>query len=148
MTWASLRLAILLAIVLPLPLPIRPVWDWYWSDSGKVHVGSQADAAREKLLKHTPPGTSASEVLEFVVNDLDSFRHGGSSAYYVYLMEYEASHGRRPDDLGPSDDRTIEVVVSSRTAGLLMSKRLKAIWHFDGQNRLEDVTTSEYGLGP
>jgi len=143
----TLRQLLLTAAVFP-PL-IAAVW--YCFDLGRVHTGSEENAVRKKLLTYTPPGASAMQVLAFVVNDLH--RSGQGNAYHQYLEDYRASTGRDDDlQLTPTGDeftgeRTIEVVVSSRPSGLV-THEVSATWHFDAQDRLTDITTRSYGIGP
>jgi hypothetical protein len=140
----SLRSMLIIAAVLP-PV-IAGVW--YWGQFGKVHAGSQEKAARAKLLAYTPAGTSAKNVLGFVIKDLYRPGAGQGNAYFQYLQDYEASNGRAKLNLTPTDDRTIEVIVSSTFGGFLMADEVKATWHFDRKDRLIDITTSSYSIGP
>ncbi len=144
----TLRRLLLTAAVVP-PL-IAAVW--YWFDLGRVHAGSDANKARTKLLSYTPPGTTAKEVIRFVAEDLHHAGPGQGSAYYRYLQDYRTSTGKDVN-LTPTGDevtgeRTIEVIVSSLPAGLMMASEVSAIWHFDKQDRLVDITTTAYGIGP
>jgi hypothetical protein len=143
----TLRRLLLTAAILP------PAFAgvWYFFDLGKFHTGSNENAVRKKLLGYTPPGTSPDKVLDFVVNKLH--RSGQGDAYYKYLRSYEASTGRMDNQLTPTDamygdPRTISVVVSSWPAGLMLAHEVEATWHFDAQDRLVDVTTRSYGIGP
>ena len=111
----TLRRLLLVAAILP-PI-IAAVW--YWFDFGKVHVGSDEKAVRQKLLAYTPPGTSAMEVMRFVVNDLHRVSVNPGRAYERYLREYRALTDRKDDcNLLPvgenlyTHERTIEVVAS------------------------------------
>jgi len=142
----SLRSILLVAAILP-PL-LAAVW--YWFDFGKVHAGGEGKAARKMLLAHTPPGSSPDTVLDFVVNKLH--RNGQGDAYYKYLRAYEASTGKMDNQLTAADlitaPRTISVVVSSRPSSFMIAHEVSATWHFDDQDRLVDITTMEYGIGP
>jgi hypothetical protein len=145
----TLRRLLLTAAILP-PLFAAA---WFWFELGKVRAGRGENAVRQKLLSHTPPGTSAVEVLEFVVNDL--YHSGQGNAYHPYLKDYAATSGRKLHDLKltPTDNmygekRVIEVVVSSVPSHFLMANEVAAIWHFDGQDRLTDITTRSYSIGP
>jgi hypothetical protein len=140
------RLLLAAAIVPPLIAAL-----WYWFDLGRVHAGSDANKARTKLLSYTPPGTTAKEVIRFVADDLHQAGPGQGSAYYRYLQDYRASTGKDAN-LVPTDsitgERTIEAIVSSLPAGFMMASEVMATWHFDKQDKLVDITTMGYGIGP
>jgi len=146
----TLRRLLLAAAFLP-PLMAAV---WFCFDFGKVHAGSDENAVRKKLLAYTPRGTNAMEVMEFVVNDLHRPSAAHGEAYERYVKEYRALTGRKDDfnlwPLGENDythERTIEVAVSGRAAGLLVAHVIEATWHFDDQDRLVDITTNSYGIG-
>jgi hypothetical protein len=146
-TFTLRRLLLTAAIVPPLVAAV-----WYWFDMGRVHAGSDANKARTKLLYYTPPGTSAKEVIRFVANDLHHAGPGQGSAYYRYLQDYRASTGKdvnlTPAENQATGERTIEVIVSSLPAGFMVASEVMATWHFDKQDKLVDITTEGYGIGP
>jgi hypothetical protein len=146
-TFTLRRLLLTAAIVPPLIAAV-----WYCFDLGRVHAGSDENKARTKLLAYTPPGTSAQDVLKFVADDLHHAGGGQGSAYYRYLQNYRASTGKdvnlTPTENQTTGERTIEVIVSSMPAGFMMAHEVTAIWHFDRQDRLIDITTNSYGIGP
>lgn len=135
-------LLILLAIV-----PLVLAGGWYFGGCGKVGVSrySQDAAIRRKLLAHTPPGASATDVISFVFNSL---RHEEPvDCYSDYLRAFESSTGRSVPAV-PTGTKTIQVIVTEWPADFMLSELVIAVWHFDGRDRARDITIERRTMGP
>lgn len=139
----SLRRLLLILAITPPVLALG----WYCGGCGKVGVSrySQDAAIRSKLLAHTPPGTSASDVIVFV---FDSLRHEEPvDVHFEYLEAFEASTGRQVPAV-PTEAKTIEVIVTEWPADFMMSELVIAIWHFDEKGCVRDITIERRNIGP
>jgi hypothetical protein len=138
-----LRTLLLMAALIPPAIAAA----WYFGGCGKVGVSrySQNAAIRSKLLAHTPPGTSAVDVLSFVITSL---RHQEPvDCYFEYLQAYEASTAQSAPVV-PTNSKTIEVIVTEWPAAWMMSELVIATWHFDDKNRVSDITIQRRTTGP
>jgi hypothetical protein len=106
---------------------------------------------RQRLLSRTPVGTSAIDVLSFVVDTLRP--RDSRNAYYRYVDAYAAKTGHRPD-ICPTDStdaatkRTIDVLLQVRVSGICFNELTSATWFFDEHDRLADVRVKRTDIGP
>jgi hypothetical protein len=113
------------------------------------HHNSDA-AIRQQLLSHTPKGTPAVDVLEFVMAKLDHENY--VDAYSEYVDTLESRTGKRSGAIRTTASiytgNSISAIVSERAAGFFLSELIVAYWHFDDQDRVAGITIDRHCLGP
>jgi hypothetical protein len=140
------RLRPLLILVAVAPVLLAAVWycggfGEYFSEFSARH--SDTDI-RAQLLKHTPPGTRAEDVIKFALNNDPSGEH--VSAYWNYFL-YERPT-RANEFLPYPNQREIKTVISTRSVHFLMAEIVTATWHFDEKDHLTDITIDRATMGP
>jgi hypothetical protein len=100
-----------------------------------INPRSSDAAIREQLLSYTPKGTDGTDALEFVLTKLDHEER--VEAYSAYVKAFEARIGKRPR-ASATTERSVEVIVSVRPVGF-SSEIIRAVWHFDAHDRVEDI---------
>jgi hypothetical protein len=97
------------------------------------------------LLEHTPVGTSAVDVMSFIIRRVRPWRP--VHAHSDYIQAYKTPIPERFDVFRTSS-RTIRTTVAELPVGLLTSDRVHAKWHFDENDRLTDITAERVAVGP
>ena len=76
---------------------------------------------------------------------VSSVGHERGNAYYKWVQTYSTSTGRK-SDLEPTDDRTISLTTRSRPTGKA-EEHVRAIWHFDENDRVTDISIERNAIG-
>ena len=141
------KLRTLLIVLAFLPASIAAVW-WYVAGFGdEIYRRSLRTnvAIRNELLAYTPLGTPGAEVLEFVLNKLKCVPP--AKAPHGWVHEYDKSLLNIGSSVLPeAGGRTIRVTIGRRIT--IGEERVDATWHFDENNKVNDITVERYRTFP
>jgi hypothetical protein len=114
--------------------------------AGCNNLANQTDQViRSKLTKLTPRGTTAVDAIAQILASVQY--DSGSAADADFLIAHEAATGTRAP-LTPTDDRNIEHIVGSRSAGFMLKEIVIATWLFDDQDRVTEISIARRTYGP
>jgi hypothetical protein len=120
--------------------------------TGKAHVSvfTPDEQIRERLLAHTPIGSSGTNVLRSVLDGLCP--HKQVSAYSGYVDALQAGESSRlpvaRTHWMTEPHRTIDVELGSYPAGLMFMRIVTVRWIFDEQDSLTDLSVRRGTIGP
>ena len=107
---------------------------------------SESDAViRQRILLHTPAGTSGVDSLEWILRNLHCEQ--ALQVYALYVDEVPEATDTGPG-VARTNDRTIRAVVSTQSTRLVATRLTTVEWQFDAEDRLVDVTVDRQTLRP